>query len=157
MLDHEFERGMKLEAVNPNQPNQICVATITRLVEHLMWLHLDGIPGNLPNHIVDTKSFSIFPVGWCESNGYPLKAPRKKRPGRQVAVVQPEYVYLQYIIININSTKPNNQYLFSGPNTWAQMSLEVLHTVKLRKEVCIVTLLLWLYHFLISSTCNYML
>ena len=52
----------------------------------------------MPNHIVDVESMDIFPVGWCESNNYPLKPPRKLKinkgrgPGKQVAVVQPEYV-----------------------------------------------------------------
>lgn len=32
------------------------------------------------NHIVDVESQDIFPVGWCESNGYPLKPPRKAKP-----------------------------------------------------------------------------
>ena len=90
MVDHEFERGMKLEAVNPSQANQICVATITRIVDHLLWLHLDGAPGIVPNHVVEAESFDIFPVGWCESNGYPLKTPKKTGLRRKVAVVQPE-------------------------------------------------------------------
>jgi hypothetical protein len=28
-----------------------------------------------PNHIVSMDSHDIFPVGWCESNSYPLKPP----------------------------------------------------------------------------------
>ncbi len=93
--DHAFERGQKLEAVNPEQVGQICAATITRIIDQLMWIHLDGSPKMVPNHIVDTSSMQVFPVGWCESNSYPLKPPRKagwKRPGNQVPVQQPESV-----------------------------------------------------------------
>lgn len=50
----------------------------------------------MTNHIVDVESQDIFPVGWCESNNYSLKPPRKlqlkRGPNKQVAVVQPEYV-----------------------------------------------------------------
>ena len=73
--DHEFERGMKLEAVNPENPNQICAATITKIVGPLLWIHLDNMR-NVPSHIEDIDSQNLFPVGWCESNSYTLKPPR---------------------------------------------------------------------------------
>ena len=63
----------------------------------------------MPNHIVDVESMDIFPVGWCESNNYPLKPPRKLKinkgrgPGKQVAVVQPEYVSMVTAYISVQS------------------------------------------------------
>jgi len=36
-VDHEFESGMKLEAVNPQQPGQICVATITSVLDNRLF------------------------------------------------------------------------------------------------------------------------
>ena len=66
---------MKLEAVNPFSPSEVCVATITKVVNRHMWVHFDN--SKLPNLVVDTESFDIFPVGWCDSNGYVLKAPKK--------------------------------------------------------------------------------
>ena len=72
---HPFQPGFKLEAVNPYHPAQISVATITKVAGRHTWLHFDG--SKLPNHIVDTKGFDIFPVGWCDTNGYPLRAPKK--------------------------------------------------------------------------------
>uniref|UniRef100_T1J4G1 SAM domain-containing protein n=1 Tax=Strigamia maritima TaxID=126957 RepID=T1J4G1_STRMM len=74
-VDHGFEKGMKLEAVNPFQPHQICAATVTKVVKHLLWIQLDSIDTFHPNHIVPYNSHEIFPVGWCESNHYPLKPP----------------------------------------------------------------------------------
>ena len=44
MVENEFVRGMKLEASNPHQPGQICAATITRIIDNLMWISLDGSP-----------------------------------------------------------------------------------------------------------------
>ncbi|PVD24335.1 hypothetical protein C0Q70_14815 [Pomacea canaliculata] len=95
--EHEFERGMKLEAVNPHNPNQICAATITKIVDHLMWVHLDSSTRIVASHVEHISSHNLFPVGWCESNGYQLRPPRKTgiRPGmgspcKRVAVVQPE-------------------------------------------------------------------
>jgi len=40
--DHEFETGMKLEAVNPQQPGQICVATIAGVLDNrLLKFYID--------------------------------------------------------------------------------------------------------------------
>ncbi|XP_077977630.1 scm-like with four MBT domains protein 1 [Glandiceps talaboti] len=88
--DHEFQRGMKLEAINPFNASQICVATVTKIIDRHMWLHFDG--WKLPNHIVDVESHDMFPVGWCESTGYPLKQPKKLlvKKTKKVAVVWPE-------------------------------------------------------------------
>lgn len=77
-----FEKGMKLEAVNPFQRNQICAATITKIVEHLLWVQLDSIDSFHPSHIVPVTSDDIFPVGWCESNRYPLKPPLNTQQGK---------------------------------------------------------------------------
>nr|KAG5708815.1 hypothetical protein BaRGS_031969 [Batillaria attramentaria] len=97
VADHEFERGMKLEAVNPDIPNQICAATITKIVDHLMWVHLDSSTRIVASHVEHIGSHNLFPVGWCESNGYQLRPPRKTglrlgvgSPRKRVAVVQPE-------------------------------------------------------------------
>jgi len=36
-----FEVGQKLEAIDPENEHQICAATITRILNHLLWVHLD--------------------------------------------------------------------------------------------------------------------
>ncbi|XP_013794742.1 scm-like with four MBT domains protein 1 [Limulus polyphemus] len=78
-----FEGNMKLEAVNPFQPHQICAATVTRVIEPIMWIQLDSVDTFHPHHIVPLNSQEIFPVGWCESNSYPLKPPRTCLSKRQ--------------------------------------------------------------------------
>ncbi|GLH01333.1 Polycomb protein Sfmbt [Gryllus bimaculatus] len=70
-----FDIGMKLEAVNPENQHQICAASITRIVDNLLWIHLDSHDSFHPSHVVSMDSVDIFPVGWCESNSYPLKPP----------------------------------------------------------------------------------
>ncbi|CAH1784251.1 unnamed protein product [Owenia fusiformis] len=74
--EHDFERGMKMEAVNPRAPHQICAATITKIIHHLIFVHLDSSATVIGSHILGVNSHHIFPVGWCESNGYPIKPPR---------------------------------------------------------------------------------
>ncbi|XP_025771752.1 scm-like with four MBT domains protein 1 [Puma concolor] len=46
----------------------------------------------IPECIVSVESMDIFPLGWCETNGHPLSAPRRARVQKQrkIAVVQPE-------------------------------------------------------------------
>ncbi|XP_043376624.1 scm-like with four MBT domains protein 2 isoform X3 [Chelonia mydas] len=87
-----FTKNMKLEAVNPRNPAEICVASITSVKGRLMWLHLEGLQMPAPEYVVDVESMDIFPVGWCEANGYNLTPPHKAvlRKKRKIAVVQPE-------------------------------------------------------------------
>uniref|UniRef100_A0A673IW35 SAM domain-containing protein n=1 Tax=Sinocyclocheilus rhinocerous TaxID=307959 RepID=A0A673IW35_9TELE len=67
-----FCKDMWLEAVNPLQPSELCVARITQVKGRLLWLRLEGLTKPQPDCIVDVESMNIFPVGWCEANGYPL-------------------------------------------------------------------------------------
>jgi hypothetical protein len=40
--DLGFAQGMKLEAVNPENQHQICAASIIRIIDHLLWIHLES-------------------------------------------------------------------------------------------------------------------
>lgn len=86
---HGFEPGMKLEAVNPCQMGQVCVATITKVMDGVMWLCLDHNPSSASEYIVPVDTYDVFPIGWCESNNYPLKTP-KIASNKRVPNVQSE-------------------------------------------------------------------
>ncbi|XP_038627953.1 scm-like with four MBT domains protein 1 isoform X1 [Tachyglossus aculeatus] len=90
--DHGFKENMKLEAVNPIDPEEVCVATVTMVKGSYLWLQLEGSKKPVPECIVSVESMNIFPVGWCETNGYQLRSPRRGLVNKQkkVAVVQPE-------------------------------------------------------------------
>ncbi|NWU43066.1 SMBT1 protein, partial [Hylia prasina] len=90
--DHGFRENMKLEAVNPVDPEEVCIATVTKLKDSYLWLQLEGSKKPVPECIVSVESMNIFPVGWCETNGYQLRPPRKAIVNKQkkIAVVQPE-------------------------------------------------------------------
>ncbi|XP_015188400.1 PREDICTED: scm-like with four MBT domains protein 1 isoform X2 [Polistes dominula] len=75
-IDAGFECGMRLEAVDPEYKNIICAAHITKIIQNLLWIKLDNYDDSKPEHIVHMNSLEIFPVGWCESNHYPLKPPK---------------------------------------------------------------------------------
>ena len=91
---------MKLEAVNPQQPGQICVATITGVFDsRLLKFYIDhqAAPASSVSFYYTIDSHDMFPIGWCESNQYQLKTPLMrslpavdKSASRKVAVVQPE-------------------------------------------------------------------
>ncbi|XP_044535603.1 scm-like with four MBT domains protein 2 [Gracilinanus agilis] len=87
-----FTKNMKLEVVNPRNLGELCVASVISVKGRLMWLHLEGLQPPVPEYIVDVESMDIFPVGWCEANGYPLTPPHKAvlQKKRKIAVVQPE-------------------------------------------------------------------
>ncbi|KAM4035327.1 scm-like with four MBT domains protein 2 isoform 2-T3 [Anomaloglossus baeobatrachus] len=87
-----FIKNMKLEAVNPSNPSEISVASVTKVKGRLLWIHLEGLMKPVPEYIVDVESMNIFPVGWCEANSYPLNTPQRAvvKKKRKIAVVQPE-------------------------------------------------------------------
>uniref|UniRef100_A0A673IHH8 Scm-like with four MBT domains protein 2 n=1 Tax=Sinocyclocheilus rhinocerous TaxID=307959 RepID=A0A673IHH8_9TELE len=106
--NRSFCKDMWLEAVNPLQPSELCVARITQVKGRLLWLRLEGLTKPLPDCIVDVESMNIFPVGWCEANGCPLTHLLKTvcLPQKKIAVVQPEKNCSQLFI---------NHRCFSGP------------------------------------------
>uniref|UniRef100_A0A670J6D3 Scm like with four mbt domains 2 n=2 Tax=Podarcis muralis TaxID=64176 RepID=A0A670J6D3_PODMU len=87
-----FTKNMKLEAVNPKNQAEICVASVISVKGRLMWLRLEGSQVPASEYIVDVESMNIFPVGWCEANAYKLSTPHKAvlQRKRKIAVVQPE-------------------------------------------------------------------
>ncbi|XP_062339049.1 scm-like with four MBT domains protein 2 isoform X1 [Osmerus eperlanus] len=87
-----FSKDVWLEAVNPHRPEEVCVAQITQAKGRLLWLRLEGLQQPLEERLVDVESMDIFPVGWCEANGYPLTSPLKPvcQKHKKIAVVQPE-------------------------------------------------------------------
>ncbi|KAK1790581.1 hypothetical protein P4O66_014454 [Electrophorus voltai] len=91
-LSRGFCKDTWLEAVNPLQPSELCVARITQVKGRLLWLRFEGLSKPLTECILDAESMDIFPVGWCEANGYPLTPLRKAvcQPQKKIAVVQPE-------------------------------------------------------------------
>ncbi|KAG9483832.1 hypothetical protein GDO78_009645 [Eleutherodactylus coqui] len=70
-----FQERMKLEAVNPFQPQDIYIATVTKVTSPYVWLQLEGMKTPVPECIVHLGSMDIFPMGWCETNGHPLCTP----------------------------------------------------------------------------------
>uniref|UniRef100_A0A667YYV1 Scm like with four mbt domains 1 n=1 Tax=Myripristis murdjan TaxID=586833 RepID=A0A667YYV1_9TELE len=80
--DHSFKEAMKLEAVNPLSPENIHVATVTKVKGQYVWLSLEGLKQPMPELIVHVDSLDIFPVSWCETNGYPLVYPIKSSSNR---------------------------------------------------------------------------
>ncbi|NXM81866.1 SMBT1 protein, partial [Oenanthe oenanthe] len=135
--DHGFKENMKLEAVNPVDPEEVCVATVTKLKDSYLWLQLEGSKKPVPECIVSVESMNIFPVGWCETNGYQLRPPRKAIVNKQkkIAVLQPEKQILSSrtvhdglknqelnssdsVVINVKYCCPKiyfNHRCFSGP------------------------------------------
>ncbi|KAG5838341.1 hypothetical protein ANANG_G00222720 [Anguilla anguilla] len=90
--EHDFVESMMLEAVNPLSPEHVHVAVVTRVRGQHVWLRLEGVKQAIPELIVHVDSMDIFPVSWCETNGYSLQHPSKPQVQKQrrIAVVQPE-------------------------------------------------------------------
>ncbi|KAB7496703.1 Scm-like with four MBT domains protein 2 [Armadillidium nasatum] len=68
-----FDVGQKLEVASPVDPDQICIATIERVLQHILLLKSDSNPNFL--FYRSAASMDIFPAGWAHSNSYPLAVP----------------------------------------------------------------------------------
>lgn len=68
----DIKVDMKLEAVNPLNIEEIHVATIDAIVEHMVCVELTPI---CEKFWYAQDSDLLFPVGWCDSNNYALHIP----------------------------------------------------------------------------------
>ncbi|XP_040262803.1 lethal(3)malignant brain tumor-like protein 2 [Bufo bufo] len=74
-----FEEGMKLEAIDPLNVGNICVATVCKvLLEGYLMVYMDSNPSADDSEwfCYHATSSSIFPVGFCEKNNIELTLPK---------------------------------------------------------------------------------
>ncbi|XP_052737146.1 scm-like with four MBT domains protein 1 [Bicyclus anynana] len=76
-LPKGIEVNMKLEAVNPLKHEEIHVASVEAVVEHMLCVQLLPIG---EKYWYSADSDLLFPVGWCDSNGYELHIPDPQPP-----------------------------------------------------------------------------
>ena len=80
---HQFAKGMKLEAVDPQTPSMICVVSVVEILGARLRLHFDGYSDTY-DVWENVNSENLFPVGWCEKNNQCLVPPK----GRKYLYVQ---------------------------------------------------------------------
>lgn len=68
----KIKNNMKLEAVNPQNHEEIHVASVDTIVEHMLCIELLPIGEKF---WCAQDSDLLFPVGWCDSNNYALHIP----------------------------------------------------------------------------------
>ncbi|OQV21108.1 Scm-like with four MBT domains protein 2 [Hypsibius exemplaris] len=84
---NRFQRGMKLEVSNPAEPDELCTATVVKIITPLLWVHIDSY-GQSSTHCLTFTSTEMFPIGFCGSNDYALKLPRLMTHGRRMATLR---------------------------------------------------------------------
>ena len=70
---------MRLEAINPKMPSQICPATVSEWLNDKAFLvTIDNLIDDKagPTFMCHADSGGIFPVNWCEKHGYALTSPK---------------------------------------------------------------------------------
>uniref|UniRef100_A0A672SV38 Lethal(3)malignant brain tumor-like protein 2 n=1 Tax=Sinocyclocheilus grahami TaxID=75366 RepID=A0A672SV38_SINGR len=78
MGDKFFEEGMKLEAIDPLNLGNICVASVRKvLLDGYIMVGIDGVEiGDGSDWFCyHANSHAILPVGYCENNNIPLTLP----------------------------------------------------------------------------------
>ena len=69
--------GMKLEAVDRNNPPSFCVATVIQQFGHRVRIRYDGFGKDGSNDCwCNFQAEELHPIGWCAQNGYPLQPPK---------------------------------------------------------------------------------
>lgn len=85
----EIKVNMKLESVNPQNHEEIHVASIDQIVEHMLCIELLPIGEKF---WCDQNSDLLFPVGWCDSNDYALHIPDTTIINKEPAKVEEKSV-----------------------------------------------------------------
>ncbi|XP_028332006.1 lethal(3)malignant brain tumor-like protein 2 isoform X2 [Gouania willdenowi] len=73
-----FEEGMKLEAINPLHPGNICVATVMKVLSYgYLMLSIDPPKSNskLDWFCYHASSHAVLPINFCQKNNIPLSVP----------------------------------------------------------------------------------
>ncbi|XP_028290111.1 lethal(3)malignant brain tumor-like protein 4 isoform X2 [Gouania willdenowi] len=71
----EFEKGMKVEAVDQMNPGLVCVASVSDVINNRLLLHFDNWDDTY-DYWCDSTSPYIHPIGWCKAESRPLTAPQ---------------------------------------------------------------------------------
>ncbi|XP_057311978.1 uncharacterized protein LOC130649658 isoform X2 [Hydractinia symbiolongicarpus] len=72
-----LEPGMKLEAIDINNPVNYCVATVIKIIGHRLRIRYDGFGAESKYDFwCNFQAEELFPIGWCASKGYPLQPPK---------------------------------------------------------------------------------
>ena len=95
-VQHEFKVGMKLEAVDQENPVNICVATVTQVLGRNVWVMLDG--ESRSEQLFDVLSHDLFPVGWCEMSGHELQWPRPSSKSLFLSLYTSIYCFMMSLI-----------------------------------------------------------
>ena len=74
-IENYFITGMKLEAVNKQNPAIISVATVADTDEERIRIEFDSYKGS--GYWCHYSDRDLFPAGWCSRSGHPLKPPGK--------------------------------------------------------------------------------
>ena len=72
---HKFCLAQKLEAVDPQRPGRICVASVAEVRGARLRLHWDGY-GDSYDWWENADSPNLHPAGWCERHGQTLVPPK---------------------------------------------------------------------------------
>ncbi|EDW82940.2 uncharacterized protein Dwil_GK22590 [Drosophila willistoni] len=118
-----FQRGMKVEAIDPENCSLFCVCTIAEVRGYRLKLHFDGY-ASMYDFYVNADSMDIFPPGWCYSTGRVLQAPKGYCSDR--------FSWSRYLI-KVDG-KPAPRHLFSHLNMSPQPSMTNGFTVGMHLE-----------------------
>ena len=67
---------MKLEVLDILNPQNYCVATVTKIMGHRLCIRYDGFGDDATSDIwFNFQAEELYPIGWCASHGYSLQPP----------------------------------------------------------------------------------
>lgn len=109
-----FERGMKLEAIDPENCSLFCVCTIVDVRGYRLKLNFDGY-SSMYDFWVNADSMDIFPPGWCEKTAHVLQAPKGYCPDR--------FTWYRYLVKTNAKAAPCSLFThLNGPTNGARIN-----------------------------------
>lgn len=65
-----------MEAIDIRMPNYCCPVTVIKVVKHLILLHFDGYPRELPQALqwIEWDNPNLYPAGWAEMVGHEFRS-----------------------------------------------------------------------------------
>ena len=108
-----FVEGMALEVANPWKRSDIYVGVVTSTLQSGALLRIrferteqsDG--GNPAEFLAPASSQDLFPIGWCDDNGWPLTSPPVVTDPStpQLEVHEPEHILSHQVDENVNTAE----------------------------------------------------
>lgn len=118
---HAYKEGMKLEAVDPETYEDLCPATVCKVINEFHFLvSIDDFCKDKKKRILccNSNSFFIFPIHWAQENGLKLKPPQGYEQ-------EGEFIWAEYLLYCVAEAAPSDIFPMNFMNTGFEVGMKL--------------------------------